>query len=78
MTNFFFGLKLFLIICFISWNVSFSKSFGYAITDNFIIASHPAEAKNKSVILFSSPTFLLSRWFFDMAYAPKHFNHIST
>ena len=58
-TNFFLGLIFLLMIWLISSKVRSSRFVGYALVENFIIASHPTVAKKKSMISFSLPFSLL-------------------
>ena len=71
-TNLFVGLIFLLLIWLIFQKVRSSKFVGCAMVKTFIIASHPAVAKKKSVISFSPPFSLLSFRFLVLALVAKH------
>ena len=76
-TNIFLGLIFLLRIWLIFSKVRSSKFVGYAMVKLFIIGSHPAVAKKRSIILFSPPFSLLSFSFLVLTLAAKR-SDIST
>ena len=77
-TNLFLGLIFFHMIWLIFSKVRSSRFAGYAMMETFIIASHPAVAKKRSVISFS-PFFSLSSFsFLVLVLAAKHRSLVST
>ena len=76
-TNLFLGLIFLLMIWLVFSKARSSRFVGYAMVETFIIASHPAVAKKKSVISFSPPFFLLSFSFLVLALTVKHCSNVS-
>ena len=77
-SNLFLGLIFLLMIWLIFSKVRSSRFAWYAMVETFIIASHPAGAKKKSVISFSPPFSLSSFSFLVLALAAKHRIQAST
>ena len=78
-TNLFFGLIFLFITSPISLKISSPRFLGSAIVETFRIASHPAVARNMSVIWFYSPSLRMSLgFFFILASASKHLIHVFT
>ena len=76
--NLFLGLIFLLLIWLIFSKVSSSWFVGYTMVETFIIDSHPAVAKKRSVISFSPPFSLSSFSFLVLVLTAKHHSHILT
>ena len=77
-TNIFLGLIFRFKIWLIFSKVRSSRFVRYSKVETFIITSHPAVAKKRSIISFSPPFSLLSFSFLDLAFTVKHYSHVST